>query len=763
MIPIRADRSWLLATVGTLALGIGSAAALWSATGTVAAAYGWSKSSRLVWIMETTGGDLRTAPSSAAIEEWKSNLKSFKQLAAFRSVERSIRVGDEIRVSRVVQADPELFDLMDIRPTNGRRLASEDGDAAVLVGGRLGSAAFGSPEAALGRSIAVNGQAKTIVGIVSRDLESLIDPNERIDVVEVFRSSAAETAQAVATLRDGTSIGQAQAELTSWGMSRGAEAQTRWEVLTHAQVAESAAIKIFEACLVGGALLLLVALCNLGHLLLVRNERMSKQIALRWALGATPWRIAWWRSREAVGLAAVGAIAGVLLCNWIILLITRQLPAGFEVLDSTSTNLAVTAVIALGALLVLLLFSLPPTLKRQSTLVEALRTDHRFVRRSNFRAFGNGVYLVTLLAASCVFIVVAYLMTATVLTFANVNIGFTPDRLQVLKLTLPDWKYAGAAERATVMTLVLDGLARHSRIQAAAVASSAPPATGVFVGQLAFGEQESAFGTIGVSSVSPGYFRAMGQRLIAGREFAADSAGEVVIVSQLTSSRFDPKPEAAIGKTIRFGKDLRRIVGVVSDVRVPGVVDALKGQQVYWPITRYRASSFVLMRADDNALPEARGIIDKLDHDIAIEATPMDVVLGNPRRQVKFVLNIFVALAAVSAFLALIGVYAVFSGFVARQKASIAVRMALGANASVVRRWVLTRALTNAILGITLGIALSYPFGRLFSGYLFGVSSGDHTARIVAALATLTIAGLAAWLPSQQASSVMPNEVLRET
>lgn len=379
------------------------------------------------------------------------------------------------------------------------------------------------------------------------------------------------------------------------------------------------------------------------------------------------------------------------------------------------------------------------------------------------RWVSNG-YLVTLCAASCALAVGASLVSVSVVRLGNVSPGFDANDLYAVELTLPGWKYKDAAQRRLAVTAVADRIEQLASVQGVAIASQAPPAAGMFIGDIAVGDQAVATPILPVAFIGAAYFRTIGQRVLVGREFdAADLANPMVaIISESFARRFAQRPEDLLGTRLQTGKDVREIVGVAADVRSPGVADQLNGLQAYWPLARLQPSTTLLVRSRGLRTSDARAAAAAIDPDLVIETSGVSEMLREARSEVWFLTALFAVLATVAILLAALGIFGVVSAFVARQRTAIAVRLAIGATPSIVRRWLAWRVLSRCAVGVAIGVLASYPFARLFAGQLFEVRANDATTRIIGALVVLAAALPAVAIPAMRAGRISPNQLMRQ-
>jgi putative ABC transport system permease protein len=267
--------------------------------------------------------------------------------------------------------------------------------------------------------------------------------------------------------------------------------------------------------------------------------------------------------------------------------------------------------------------------------------------------------------------------------------------------------------------------------------------------------------------VTPDYFRAMGIRLLRGREFSdADNADgpKVVLISERMARRYFPD-EDPMGKRLLFGKDAREIVGIMSDVKFFGLNQDAR-PSMYFPHAQIpaRGMSLVIRTwGDPLSLSGAiRGHVSALDHDLALSnIMTMEELVGTTLSEPRFVLMLLGAFAAVALLLSAIGVYGVISYSVTQRSHEIGVRMALGAQATDVLKLVVGQGMILTLGGVGLGLIAAFSLTRVMESLLFGVSATDLTTFATTSLILVGVALGACFVPARRATKVDPMESLR--
>lgn len=769
-----ATRAFSAPIVLSLTVGIAGVTAFGSVVSRVLSAYG--ASADLVAVMtEDLQHHLRTAPTSAAFTSWQTDLRSFDRLESFALIDMVLRsgAGTTARVLAGAVVDPGIFELVRQSPVAGRTFIRGDvrNSGAAMISRGTAAVLFGSSAAALGQTLFLDGAAREVVGVFPDAYAALIAPADRLDVVVPASGPRTGSVQVLGLLRPGVLRSDAQTELDAWSRrSRtGADpdAPARWVILTFSDLVATNTTRMFTVSSLGGLVLLIVTCSNLAHMYAARNGSLRKDRAIRWALGATPRQQLTRAARDGLTLAMFGGLAGGVLAAWVLRLVSTGLPAPLQFLSHVDLSLGVLALVTALSWLLMLGMSVPDAFKPSIHLVRDLAGDRRFPRRSVASGYLNHVFIVTMVACSFILSVAGYLVAAAVFELGRTDVGFRSDGLQLVTVSLPDWKYGNQGQRNGFY----EGLQRAMAAPATppfAIATSPPPRTGVFVGTvqvMSRAASDRSLPMIGLVSVSPGYFRVIGQPIVAGREFEPTDVVQsptAVVISATTAKLFGSDVRAALGQPIKFGRDERRVVGVAADVHAAGGAQPFSGLQAYWPLSRYRNAMTIVMRAEPSRSLGIRNLALGLDPDVVADSLSSRVMIENGQASVRWLTTLFAAMAVVAAALSVLGVYGVLRSFTITQRAGIALRLAIGASPRTVLWWVIWQGLSRSLLGVCLGWLLSYPFCQFLASELQGADPARVLPRVAAAAALLLATVSAAMLPAIRASQVPPSEALKQ-
>jgi predicted permease len=530
--------------------------------------------------------------------------------------------------------------------------------------------------------------------------------------------------------------------------------------------------------LLGGvALLLLIAAVNVASLLLVRSESRKREMAIRGALGASRARLGRQFVTEGVVLAILAGVLSMglayLAMGFFVRLIPRNVLARMPYLQDLGLTPRVLAFAALISFAAALLFSLLPALRVSlSDLRDGLTQGGHGFAGTVWRRFGSHLVVVEL-ALAMVLLVCAGLLGKSLYRLLHVDTGLQPDHLATLRVGAEGPVYSKDPQLIALEREILPRLARLPGVKSVALTSDLPlgdwdGTTAIrVVGRPYHGEHNEVV----YRTASSGYFSTLQAQLEHGRYFADDeddTKPRVAVINQQLAKQFFPG-EDAVGRQI-FREDnpksLIQIIGVVNDIQ-EGQLDAAQRSALYLPFNQGATGEFaVLLRAsqgDDSLLGEAAAAIHSIDPGLAVfdPITMSERLHDSPaaslHRASAWIVGGFAGLALL---LSVVGLYGVIAYSVSRRTREIGVRMALGAQRSVICRLILREACGLAAFGIGAGLLCSLAATTLMRKLLFAVHAWDLPTLAAVAIALGAAAVLASYLPARRAASVNPTEAL---
>ena len=786
---LRRQPAFALVAILTLTLGIGINVAVFSLVNAILLTpLRFHHSDRLVDIAETEPAQRveREEVSYPNLLEFTQKDHSLRQLAAYVSTTCTLRTagGAPERVTGAV-ASANLFSILGATFDLGSGFAPESDRPgsvkAVILSHSLWHRRFGADTAIIGKTVLVDDDLYTVVGIAGADFGF---PSARTElwlslgplVAQKFmQNRGVHILSALGQLKEGTSAVQAAAEIRS--IAAGIQQQFPGEDPGH-----SANVVPLKEVIVGGtrpALLmlagavlfvLLIVSANLTNLLLSRVATRGKEMAIRKALGATRARILRQLFTENLLLSTLGAAFGLLLAKSVLVLAHARLSVFLPRMQEVQIDSQVLMFALALSLVTGMLFGMAPALHfarneaASATSAAASGNSHRFSR----------VLVVAEIGITLVLLAPAGLLMKSFQRVLQVDRGFDSDNLLTMTASLPAANYQTAQQVSQFFERAKSGLERIPGIREVSGVSELPMNGGDSYGQLtiegqALSQEESPAASF--RRIFPNYFQCLKIPILQGRIFQEGDDGRrqmVVMINQSMARRFWPAGDA-VGKRIKVGpagsEPWLTIVGVVGDVRNE-TLDSVPRFATYEPyLQRPRDSIAFLVRTVEEPMKSALTAqhvvreaernaviydLDTMEHRIA--------ELVYPRRFLTSLSGVFAFLALA---LAAIGLYGVLSYWVGQRTREIGIRMALGAAKADVLKGVLAHGLALIILGLILGTMGAIAAGRLLTSFLFAVTALDLEVFVLAVLLTAVVAGIAAYLPARRATEVDPIVALR--
>ena len=705
--------------------------------------------------------------------------------------------------------DGAYLPLLGVAPQLGRSFSSEETQEAgspklAVIGHVFWVNRLGSDPAVLGRSIGLNGQPYTIIGVLPEGFRGLTGQAELF--VPVTTQAAADLDEkwnhsywVVARRKAGVTAGQAEAAARILGgvVSReigepSGEQRSEWGAtavqLNDERVDPLIRRSILLLLVAVGSVLFIVCL-NLANLTLARGMAREREVAIRSALGASRFRIMRQLLAESLVLAVVGGLAGTVVAYGALtggaaflpdlrMVLPRNLSAGLTRVGLSllgvdfASFLAIAGVTSLAALL----FGLGPAWRAsRRDPIATMKTSASGVVSHGTRGLSvRNLLVVAEMAIALVVLTAGGLMVKSVLRLQATELGFQPASLLSVRMVLPGPQYNPARAREFLLELI-ERLESRPGMEAVAYGSCAPVSGGCnrtsakFPGRVLPPNWTET--PIGVLWASPRFFETMGISLIRGRLFTPqDRAGQpkVVVVNETAARTYWPG-EDPIGKRIALGQggfgDGAEVIGIVADVRY-GAVETTVGPDAYLPLLQApRAQGFLFVRstsAPESIVPQIRTEVQALDPNLPlIDVKMMATRFGDAtwrQRSSAWLLGIFSLLALA---LAATGIYAVMSQGVEQRRREIGVRLALGAARRDILRLIIGRVTAMAIAGIGLGVLIAMPAMPLLRALLYQVTPGDPSVFVLLAGVVLAVTLLAGYVPARRATKVDPLVTLR--
>ena len=786
-----------VAAVVALALGIGANSAMFSVVyGVLLRPLPFPRPDRLVFVQEASLRHEGTSPTSpATLRDWREQQHVFESMAAAELWGASLTGSGRPEEVSGLRVSPSLLSVLRVSPVLGRGF-QEDDEQTVVLSHALWERRFGGNPAAIGRDVILNGASYRVIGVMPAAFRFPPFWAEKAELWVPLRFAperandrGSRSLRVFARLRDGVSLGQAQAEMSTiasrlqhaFPESYGTDAGAR--VLPLAEVTVGRVKPALLVLLGAVTFLLLLACANVANLLLARASGRQKEMALRLALGAPRWRLVRQLLAESLTLSAAGGALGLMLAWAAVHALAAAIP------DASRFTLPRYQELGIGTVVILftfgvcaatgVLFGLAPALQfsrpdLQGTLKEGGR-GASYRSRTVLRS----LLVVGEIAVSLMLLAGAGLMARSLARLGAVDAGFDPRHVLTMRVVLSGPAYAASEKRTRFYHRAIEQIAAIPGVESAAGINHLPLAGDVWTfsftveGRPAPAPADVPGAVFRVAT--PGYFQTMGVPLLSGRDVSErddSSAPLVVVINRTMAQRYWPG-EDAVGKRIRLGGPNSRspwitVVGVVKDVEQAewGIA---AGNEFYFPyrqnpedIQKYIT---VVARSAGDPAAMASAIengIRSLDQDALVaDVATMQQVVERAVWQPRSSATLFAGFALLALVLAAIGIYGVISYGVSQRRQEIGIRMALGARPADVLATVLREGAVLAAAGTALGLAGALALTRYLASLLYEVSATDPAVLAASTGILVAIAMGAAFLPARRATRVDPVIALR--
>lgn len=791
------DRAFAAMVVLSLAVGIGANTAIFSLiNGVLLRPPAFRDPERLVAITQIVPKFAKTYPalpiSIAELFEWRRQATLFESIGMVESSSFNLTGQGEPELLSGAEVSANLFAVLGVPPRLGRWFAeSEDPagqDGVVLLADSLWRRRFHSDPRVVGRKILLNDKPHLVIGVMP--------PSFRLPLSTQFvaASAAAKTEifkplgyQAndlklrfrafnywpIARLRPGVTLSTASAEMNRIQGDISAKLPDNLDL--HARVVSIEEQMVGDVrrglVLVMGAVgaVLLVLWVNLANLSLVRAAGRARDHAIRVALGAGRLRLVWSSLAESLTLAIAGGALGVGLAYGGL----RALLAGAPIDLPRLNEVHVDARVLLFALAISLaagvMLGIFPALRSAAAApFEALKSGSR----SNTEGRGGLRLRHTLVGLevglSAALLVTAGLLIASFVRVTTIDKGYDVERVIAVKMALPATKYRQAPQRVAFYDRVLEKARELPGVQSIGLVSALPLEGETWVDIVGAEHDPRPIlerPSTNVRFVSPGYFETLRISLREGRMFQETDRGrKVAIISAGLGQRVWPG-QSPIGRKLDNGDGVMEVVGTTPDIRSTSLDhDPVNMMYVpYWQSAERGSSLLVRTAMDPRGVASAlRSTIWGVDSEVPVpEERTMEQVMAQSVAQRRFQMLLVVLFAAAALALAAFGTYGVVSYVVARRRAEMGIRMALGAGKRDVLGMVLRQGMMPVVVGLVAGAAGALVVGRYLASLLFAVSPRDPLAYAAACTVLLLVSAAACLIPARRATKVNPIEALR--
>ena len=813
---LRKSPAFTAIAVLTLALGIGANTAIFSVINSaLLRPLPFKDPGELVqlWCTESAPGNYPL--TGLDYLEWQSQNRTFAATSLF-SWERDFNASGagEPESAAVISTQANFFKLVGVSPVIGRTFdAGEDqagkNHVAVLNYG-FWKRHFGGRADVTGNTIELNGEAYAVIGVMPQGFNF---PSAQITTTDIWTpldmtpkalgTAGSHQWRAVGRIKPKVTLAQAQADLGIIAknlakQNPGHNEKVDAVVVSLKEELTSSSRSSLLILLGAVALVLLVACANVANLLLARASSRQREIAVRCAMGAGPWRIARQLLTESVLLSLAGAALGLLGAWWCVgvmqnavrLPIPRENPIRLDItvlLFTTAVSLTVGILFGLAPMFQALKMNLTDELKSSAQAVLSPSGHRRALRDA---------LVVGEIAASLALLVGAGLLLRSFARMRSAEIGVQTTNVITMGVVLPQGQYSTPAARREFYELLLERIQHVPGVQAASVSTEIPLEGGMNGYVTVDGNSDPALKDqlVEWNYITPDYFRSFGIPFLEGENFSAAEVDRAAVVSQkiddLYASGKTPvvipadlsdvaiinramaraywPNQDAVGKVFKQNDIATKVIGVVGDVKESGIREKVI-PQAYFPLTDILiAPGFggrLVVKTNvspTSILGAIRSEVRGIDSSLAVfNARTMDQVVADSMEDTSIQTLLLGVFAALAMILAAVGIYGVMAYVVTQQTHEIGIRMALGAQKNDVLRMVLRQGGRLTALGVAIGVFAALGLTSLMRSLLFGVSFTDPVtfAAVIFLLAFVALG--ACYIPARRAMRVDPMVALR--
>ncbi len=789
---LRKSAGFSAVVISVLALGIGANTALFGIIDKILLhPFPFRNLDRMVEITGLTTSGKKTGNAPVEMDFFAGHVHAFAQTAIWRWQKLVLTGVDNPDSVFALEVSPNLFDMLGVPASRGRTLLAGDFNSSTppvaVISDRLWRRHFRADPNIVGRQILLDGKGYTVVGIMG---PGFVFTDRAQQIWIPFRPGliAAEAMKhyfsTMALLRPGVSIDLAQKEIDAVtpGLPPDPERKAGWHArllpFTEQFVGQYRRALLILWSAVG--LVLLIACANAANLILARASGRRREFAIRASLGADRFQLIRQIVGETLMLGLAAGAAGIALAFGLIRLMVKLFPDRLPLpqLDRIAINPAALAVTVSLVLLTTLLCAIPACAGVvRSNLAEGLNAASRTAssnRGANRLRAGMVAFEVAL---SLMLLVGAGLMLRTMDRLLGVHLGFEPQHVLTAQVSVPT--QVKSTEQAAHYTRILSEVRSLPGILDAGIATVLP------FGSLSITISFTAEGSTNVTphegghavylrEISPGYFPALGVRMLRGRGFnEGDGAGSpsVVIVSDELARHYWPGDDP-VGKRVSLSDHPKpsqwsTVIGVVESIKHRSLRTGADSE-LYVPYTQQLIGAKftnLVVRVKGDPLSVASAIRKRI-HDIEPdqpvgEMKTLQTLVVDSAAEVRFHTLLLEIFAGLALGLAIAGIFAVVSYTVSQRTREIGIRGALGATPRDTLRFVLALAMRPVVLGACIGIAGGLATTRVLQSELFETQAADPSVFGIVFAVMIATAGAAASLPAWRATRIDPAEVLR--
>ncbi len=786
---LRKHPGYALIAILTLSIGIGANTAMFSVLNALVLRplpYPSPAQLAMLWT-EMPNQQLREGRSAFRdVEQWQRQSKTFEDMSVSDGVSVWLTAPGELERISVVRASPNFFSLLGVQPVRGRVYSNEEADErrrVAVVSYQFWQTRLGGSDAAIGKTIEIDDLPSEVIGILPASFKfpggaaEVWEPHTMFSDWESRRTETSGSWMVLGRMRPGITVEQGQDELSAIARrldeGRGASEQKRGVSVVPLSVHAVGSRTRLALWMLTGAVfcVLLIGMTNIASLSLARNAGREREMALRAALGANRGRVLRQLFVESLTLAVLAGIAGVLVALGAIRVIVALKPGNLALDGIGLDGTMLVSTLGLSILTGVLVALAPAITTGRLNLRPALHDGGRAASAGSSARLVRRALVVAEFALAIVLLAGAGLLMRSLLHVQNVDLGFNPERVLSLQLSLPPAQTS--VQRAEHYRQVLEQLDALGQVEDAGIVGD------LFVS----GNAEQVISIEGSpdplrrlrlrrDEASSGFFTTLRVRLLRGRLFSSGDgpdAPRVAIVNDAMATRLWPGEEP-IGRRFKFGAPASNspwftVVGLVADMRRQGIeIDPVP--QMFEPLAQNpsRLATLLVRTSTDplSAVGTLRAAISRVDGKAPVYGiATLASRLTDFQAERRFQTSLLAAFSLAALFLAAIGIYGVIQHSIATRTREIGVRMAIGADRRDIFRLMVAEGMTLSLTGVVLGLIGALWLGNLGSSLLFGVAATDVPTYAGVSLLLTAVAAVGCAVPALRAARVDPVIALR--
>ena len=813
---LRKSPAFAITVLLTLAIGIGANTAVFSVVdGVLLKPLPYPDPNRLValWLSAPGAGGLSNFEAGLQLSPsmyftFAEHNHSFQSLGIWVPSTANVTGIAHPEQAKTVMVSDGILQTLAVPPTVGRWFTAQDqdpnGSKTAMLSYGYWQRHFGSDPRVIGRSIQLDSETREIVGVMPRGFR-VVDRDFDLLVPLAFDRGQLKLApfgyNGLGRLKDGVTIAQADADVSrliepwmhsySNGPGTNPFVYRYWRITPQFRPLKQQVIgqvsNVLWIVMATVGLVMLIACVNIANLLLVRAESRRHEISIRAALGAGTGRIARELLVESVTLGLLGGVLALGAAYGGLRLLIAFGPADLPRLSEIGLDARSVAFTFVISVLSGFLFGSIPALKYARThAAAALSSAGRSASVSRDRQRSRSILVVAQVAMALVLLVSALLMIRTFAALRNVDPGFSdPTHLATMRIYVPDLLVADPVQVTQIQNEIVDKIAAVPGVTSVGFSGGLPMEgidpnwDEIRVEGKPYEREEPPLRMF--NYVSPGYFQALGTRILAGRDFTWSDIynfNQYVVVSENFARENWGSSSDAVGKRVRqFSRSpWQLVIGVVQDVRHNGV-DEKAPAIIYWPAmihSPYTTKPTIdPPRAVSYAIRSNRAGSESLEADIqravwsingnlpVANAGTMQEIYSKSMERTSFTLAMLAIAGSMALALGIIGIYGVISYAVSQRTREMGIRLALGAPKRGLTWMFVRSALMLTSVGIGAGVIAAAALTQSMRSLLYGISPLDPLTYFLVPLILAAAAGVASYLPARRAASVNPVEALR--